>query len=229
MYWQQHPSTHLHQKPLPQSRRHHRSPRWREAPRRLVKHGGMNQQKWRCRQSYAGEILQWWFLLSWKIENNEAFTSKLSNFWNHHWGDCTNKSGFRKYWFSSVFFTVSKNQPNHNYHTKKPTKILKIHVIFHHTTIKLLGIQKWFQGISVDPHLVPRATYRRPKTPGVRSASSPTAGTWASRRWGQCHLQMATAVRLTVVVICCGQDNAINYPFGNGLYHLFKGDSIWDF
>lgn len=104
MYWQQHPSTHLHQKPLPQSRRHHRSPRWREAPRRLVKHGGMNQQKWRCRQSYAGEILQWWFLLSWKIENNEAFTSKLSNFWNHHWGDCTNKSGFRKYWFSSVFF-----------------------------------------------------------------------------------------------------------------------------
>jgi hypothetical protein len=44
--------------------------------------------------------------------------------------------------FLQFFFTVSKNQPNHNYHTKKPTKILKIHVIFHHTTIKLLGIQK---------------------------------------------------------------------------------------
>ena len=32
------------------------------------------------------------------------FTSKLSNFWNHHWGDCTNKSGFQKHWFSSAMF-----------------------------------------------------------------------------------------------------------------------------
>ena len=150
MYWQQHPSTHLHQKPLPQSRRHHRSPRWREAPRRLVKHGGMNQQKWRCRQSYAGEILQWWFLLSWKIENNQDFTSKLSNFWNHHWGDCTNKSGFQKYWFSSAMFLQFQRNNQTTITTPRSQQKPSRSMWFSTTQPSNCLEFRWFRGSSVD-------------------------------------------------------------------------------
>ena len=127
--------------------------------------------KWRCRQSY------------------DEFASELSTFGNSTRGTAPTNLVSKNTCFLHYALTISKNQARIT--TASQTEI-PIPRGNHPAPWKSIrDIQPWFQGISdLDhrPHLVPRARYRRPKTPGVRSALSPTAGAWASHRWGRCHL-----------------------------------------